>query len=93
MTDKIIPSIILSVKILHHHMIFFFESHCNTIRNFISIYQEIFYVGVFKDVLYRQVNSVDKSYTSLYYLNFFIFYFSTAIINGKILFVFTDSYL
>jgi len=82
MTDKIIPSGILSIKISCHRTIFFFKCHCNTL----SIYQENFSISVFTNVLYHQVNSIGnvicKSYMSLYYLAFFFIpYFPTAILS------------
>jgi hypothetical protein len=56
-----ISSVILLVKMLCHHMIsIFLKSHYNTIFNSLSIYWINFLINIFTDILYYQVNFVDK---------------------------------
>jgi len=56
-----ISSVILLVKMLRHHMISIcLKSHYNTIFNSLNIYWINFLINIFTDILYYQVNFVDK---------------------------------
>jgi len=56
-------------------MIYLFKFYYNFIRNSISLYQKIIFIGIFINKLYYQVSSVSKaiskSYISLYFYDFF----------------------
>jgi hypothetical protein len=86
---SLVQSVILFVKSITSLYVLPFESHYNIVCNSISIYQEIIPISIFMDELYRWVNSVSKavgkSYTSSYFLAFFILSSLTTI-----LLVYTD---
>jgi hypothetical protein len=83
LTNKIISietaSVILSVEISRHHTIFLLESHCNTLRNIVGIYQQNFSVSIFTDEFYHRVNFIGnyvyKTYMLSYCLLFLFFFF------------------
>jgi hypothetical protein len=72
LTDKIIlmvtPSTILSVEMSRHRMICLLESHCNTLRNVTGIYWREFFVGIFTDKFYHQVNFIIVLFVFLFLL-------------------------
>ena len=51
------PPTILSVEMSCHHIICFLESRCIIVRDVVSIYWQKFYVGIFTNEFYHQVNS------------------------------------
>jgi hypothetical protein len=69
-------------------MIYLFKFYYNFIRNSISLYQKIIFIGIFINKLYYQVSSVSKaiskSYISLYFYDLFFFII--------IFLVYTDKY-
>ena len=89
LTNKIISietaSVILSVEISRHHMIFLLEFHCNTLRNIVGIYQQNFSIGIFTDEFYHRVNFIGnyvyKTYTSSYCLLFLFFFTNCNFLN------------
>ena len=99
LTNKIIlivtTSVILSIEIPRHLMIFLLESHYNTLRNVVGIYRQKFSVSIFTDEFYRRVNFIGnyvcKTYTLSYclLLFFLILSFSIAIslINTMMIFL------
>ena len=60
-----------------HHTVCVLESHYNTIHNVANIYWWKFFVSIFMNEFYYQVNSIGnvvcKTYTSSYCLAFFLF--------------------
>ena len=74
LANKIIPivmiSVILSVEIPRHRMIFLLESQFNTLRNVVGIYQQKFSVGIFTDKFYRRVNFIGNYVCKTYTLSY-----------------------
>ena len=50
------------------HTICLFESYCNTVHNFVSIYQRIIFVAISTDELYHWVNFIGKTIGKSYML-------------------------